>query len=631
MVDYGAGASQRYSRWWTVRGSDLHSIVNGLVNTIKTRNRRKRTLDLHHARIYSNGDVAGMGISNATALELLRGEDGRMRYQLCTAAVDTAMAVITSNKPVPYYLTDDGTWTEQRKAKKKAKLIAGQFIDLDIHAKAARCARDALVYGTGIMWGYVTPEGKVEVERGPICELHLDPFESAMGNPRSAFRRRMIPMETLVSHYPKAGLIRQSTGPTNEDWEDRHLQQDGTVEMVMVDEAWHLPSKPGAGDGRHVICTSHAVLVDEDWGYDWFPFADMRWKDRLSGWWGCGLVEEGKAAQLRINKLIKRVEKLQDLGANAWVFAGKNSGIQEHELTNAPMQVIPFNEASGPPTFYTHTATPPDLRQEIAYIRDEFFQQVGLSQAQLQGEKPKGLNSAVALRTAEDIGSRRHIDNVRQYERFFIRISDLLERMNDLAADKARDNGETYYVTSLETRGRSEVIRKVPWEDVQSDTPTTIRMFPVSMLGSTPAGKMESVQELVQGGYLSRPYALKLLDFPDLDAAMALELIDLDIVHWQLERIQDGEAGVTLLPEQNLELAFDESRKVILQSELMEASEEVLADLRRYRDQVKAAIQSMQPKAPPVQDMAAATGNLAPMGAPPEQGMVPTMAPQLAA
>jgi hypothetical protein len=281
------------------------------------------------------------------------------------------------------------------------------------------------------------------------------------------------------------------------------------------------------------------------------------------------------------------------------------------------------------PVFYKHEATPVDLRQEIAYIRDETFQQIGLSQAQMQGEKPKGLNSAVALRTAEDIGSRRHIDNVRQYERFFIEIAKLLERMNDMAAEEAEDDGNVYYVTSVETRGRSEVLRSVKWTDVQSDTPTTIRMFPVSMLGSTPAGKMESVQELVSGGYLSRPYALKLLDFPDLDAAMSLELVDLDIAHWQLERIQDGEAGVVPIPEQNFELAFEESRKVILQSELMEASDKVLNELRRFRGDVETLIKMAQPQ-PQVQDMAAQTGNVMPMGPPEQAGMVPQMAPMAA-
>lgn len=625
-------SADRYNRWWDCTRADAHRTVQGLVNTIKGRQSSKRKIDLLHAKIYANHDVAGTGMTAATAYELLRGEDGRMRYQLCTAIVDTAVAVITSNKPVPYYLTEGAEWTEQRKAKRKAKLIAGQFVDLDVHSLAQRCARDALVYGTGIMHGYVGDDGKVCVERVLPSEIVIDPYEAAAGLPRSMYRVRMVAKEQLASLYKgKAGAIRTSDGPTLQDWEDRHLKRDGTLDMVMVYEAWHLPSKPGADDGRRIMCTSHTTLVDEKWEHDWFPFAVMRWKDRLTGWWGCGLVEETKAAQLRINKLIKRVEKLQDLGSNVWAFVPKTSGIQEHEITNQPLQILPVNGGQeSMPVFYKHDATPPDLRSEIAYIRDETFNQVGLSQAQLQGEKPKGLQSAVAIRTAEDIGSRRHIENVRQYERFFIEIAKLLERLNDVAADEAEENGEIYYVTSLETRGRSEMIRAVKWTDVQSETPTTIRMFPVSALGSTPAGKMESVQELVQGGYLSRPYAMKLLDFPDLDAAMSLELVDIDLAQWQLERIQDGERGVLPLPQQNLEMAFEESRKVILQAELMEASDAVKRELRKYRDVVEKLIKkATQP--PPVQDGAMQVGMTAPMGAPEQAGQVPTMAPQLAA
>jgi len=606
VIDYSQG-TPKYERWWAADKRDVYKTVAGLVGVLKSRLSAKRKLDLNHARIYGNYDVAGMGHSAATAYEILRGDDGRMRFQLCTSAVDTALAILTANKPVPYYLTEGATWSDQRKAKKKARIVAGQLLDLDAYSIAQRCARDALVTGTGIMYGFVDEDGKVGMERVPPHEIIVDPAEASAGNVRTMTRERMMATEQLAALYPKHDIeIRESCGPTPNDWADRHLRADGTIDMVMVYEAWHLPTRKGSKDGRHILCTDRVTLVDEQWDNDWFPFADMRWKTRLTGWWGCGLVEETKAAQLRINRLIRHYERCQTLGSNVFVFMPKEAGIEDHEITNQPLQIIPYNSAGGAPTIYKSDATLQDLRADIGAITQETFMQVGISQSQLQGQKPAGVSSGRAIRLAEDIGSRRHVDNVRQYERFFVGIVKMVERLNDIAASK----NPSYSVVSLETRGRSEMLNVVEWKEVQTANQSTVRMFPVSSLGSTPAGKMESVQELVSGGYLSKPYALKLLDFPDLDSAMSLELVDLDLVHWQLDRIQDGEVGVMPLPIQNFEMAFEESRKVILQCEMMEADDSVKSEMMRFRKTIERMMKIAAPPPPP-QQMAPQSGGQA--------------------
>lgn len=618
MINYGP-SDEKTTRWWS-RKSDAHKCVTDLIGAIRARQTAKRKMDQLHAKIYGNYDVAGQGHLAATAYEILRGEDGRMRYLVSAPAVDTMMAILTSNKPVPYYLTEGATWTEQRRAKRKAKIVAGQMLDLGVYKIARNVTRDALVFGTGLAYGYVDDDNRVGIEKVQPCEVTVDHAEAMSGAPRSMFRTRLMPREQACLLWPKHdGAIRASSGPTQQDWEDRHMKQDTSVDMVLIHEAWHLESSRGAGDGRYVVCTDTVTLASEPWNRDWFPFAEMRWKDRLSGWWGCGLIEETKAAQLRCNKLVKRFEALQNM-TNAYVFVPQGSGVQEHEITNAPLQIIPYNPAAGAPQFFKFDASPQDLRAELGAITEDTFRQVGISMAQLQGEKPAGLKSAVAIRAAEDIGSRRHVDNIRQYEDFFVSMTQLLERLNDVAAE----NDPDYSVASLETRGRTEVMRRIKWTDVRTKSPSTVRMFPVSALGNTPAGKMESVQELVQGGYLNRNYALKLLDFPDLDSAMAMELVDIDLVHYHLDQIQDGERGVSPLPFMNLDLAWEETRKVRAHAELLEASETVKRDLERYWNEVKMLIEMAQPPAPPPAAMPPPMQ--APPGAPPPD-MAQAMAP----
>lgn len=116
-----------------------------------------------------------------------------------------------------------------------------------------------------------------------------------------------------------------------------------------------------------------------------------------------------------------------------------------------------------------------------------------------------------------------------------------------------------------------------------------MRVFPVSALPSTPQGKWSAVQEWIEAGFVSRPFAMQLMDFPDLDAVQRIELADLDYVQWQVERMLDGE-DVAPEPYQDLNLATDIVRKSLLQADMMGAEDNVLQRLRDYLDECKAML-----------------------------------------
>ena len=46
----------------------------------------------------------------------------------------------------------------------------------------------------------------------------------------------------------------------------------------------------------------------------------------------------------------------------------------------------------------------------------------------------------------------------------------------------------------------------------------SLQCYPISKLPSDPAGRLETIQELIQGGFVSQDVGNRLLDFPDLDA-----------------------------------------------------------------------------------------------------------------
>lgn len=636
--------TERVGRWWDADKGNAHLKCNQFVSLLGAKQTAHRLLDKNHLRIYGNFDPMGTGITAATALERLRGEDGRMRYQLCTAIVDSAVPLITSNKPLPYYLTEGASFTEQKKARKLTKAIQGQFWDLGVYEMAPKLAREGMVLGTAALFGYVDPDtGKPALERCLPGEILVDLSEGIAGDVRSVYRIRAISRDKLKATYTKkAKELDYSSTPTITDWKDFFLTADGTADLVIVIEAWHLRSGKDAKDGRHIICTNNATLFDEAWNEDEFPFVFLRWKDRLLGFWGLGLVEETKAAQLRINRLINHTERQQNIAAKVWVYVEEGSKVSPQQIIAAdkvPVQVLKY--AGQAPVIYQHQSVDPGLMQQIYAIRDEAMGQVGLTQTSMQGEKQAGITSGTALETMEDISSRRHMENIRQYERFFIEVARLIERLNDKASELAKADGKVYTVKAIENRGRQEFRREVAWKDLKLKSSAKPRVFPISALPSTPTGKLQYVQNWLQAGFISPMWAMKLFDFPDTDEAMSLELADLELVLQHMEALIEDEEDVdpdsprpdpTPTPMQDLELAVDLSRKFYVKVQGQGADPQSLSRVQKYYDQAKSLLEQAQAEtakkqAAMNQSAQAATMGPTAMVAPPMQGQQP---PQMA-
>lgn len=573
--------------WWKADKSKVYADVCPLVTHLRKTGRRDR--DVYHMRLYGNYDVAGQGVKIHAGWSLL---EGRTRYNLTASMVGTAASLVAASKPMPMYLTTDGDFSLQRKARQRTRVIEGQFWDTGVYDLDPKIFIDGAVVGTGALYGCIHPRtGKPYLERVLPLELVVDHTEAISGHPRSIYRVRLVAREVMEALYPKqASKIATAGGPSSDDYSDWFLNRDTTCDQVLVYEAWHLDSSGDAGDGRHVLCVDTVDLVDEEYSWDRFPFAFFRWEDRIAGFWGCGIAEQCADAQWRINKLIQRVERLQDLGSNAWVFARGPEGLQlkPSQMTNLPMQVVPIQ---GDVQVITHSATPPDLQEQIQLIRQEKMEELGISQNVVAGEKPQGVTSAVGQRAADDIRSRRHVQHTKRWEAFHMEAAKLLEWLNDQVAEK----DPSFTVRAVERRGRAEFLRETKWKEVDlgGENKSRMRVFPVSALPSTPQGKWSAVQEWIEAGFVSRPFAMQLMDFPDLDAVQRIELADLDYVQWQVERMLDGE-DVYPEPYQDLSLATDIVRKSLLQADMMGAEDNVLQRLRDYIEECKAMLTEAQ-------------------------------------
>lgn len=579
------GSAKTLARiWW--RSTEKHKDVFGVVHTIREQSRRRREEDRHHMRLYANLNVAGSGWTSLGSGGLLRGSDGRMRYNLCSSAVDTAVSIVAQQRPRPMFLTVEGDWSLQRQARQLTQVIEGQLHDLGMYEMGSDIAVNMGVDGTAFVFGYLDrsdPKAPTpKLERCLLGEWLVDHNEGIYREPRGIYRRRLIARDVLCELYPKFEKeIREAAGPSQEDFEDFWLSRRTTSDLVVVCEAWHLRSSKNSKDGRHVITVSSATLIDEEWKLDRFPVAVFRWQPRQLGYYGQGIVEQCRDAQWRINQLIRKRENLSDLGSNARLLVHGDSKVRVDQITNEPMKVIRWWGAA-PPEVDVTSAVPGDLQQEIEQIKTEKFQELGLSSMQLAGEKPAGLDSGKAIRAYEDVGSRRQQQPGRRYEDGFMDVCDLLLELNMQAAEINPD----YQVSSRKQVGRTTLLSSVKWREVAlPENKYRLQMWPTSSLPSTPAGKMAAVQEWVDGGWISRPFAQSLLDFPDIDSALRIELADLDAIMFQIEQILDGKKNVLPDGYMDLVMAADIARRSLLHARTLEAPAGVLLAMEDYIDE----------------------------------------------
>lgn len=589
-MDYGD--SQRADFWWDANKDVVGGEVIRMADSIVSQQRAQREDTRFYMDLCSNSNTAG----NDTYAMLTNGKrwgwDRKMRQNICAAGVDTASSLIAQNRTAPMYLTSLGDFSLSRKAEQRSRVLHSQFYDLGVYRVMPEAWRDGGETGTGHVFGCVR-NGRPYVERCLPNEVLVEDMDGRYRAPRSMYRVHFVAREQLKKLYPKRKSdIKQSGGPSNHDYIDFNLRTDTCVDRVRVIEAWHLPSAEGADDGRHVMCTDNCVLVDEGWTRERFPFARIAYMERRIGYYGQGLAERLAGSQIQLNELNDTIRDCQRLLSNAMLWQDENDDIAWEDMTNMPGQLI---KSRVPPQLLRWEATPGDLFRERQVIKEDAFEQEGLSSNMIAGEGGSpGVESGRAIRAEDDVRSRRHIDPTRRLENAYLDVTQLISDLNDECAELDPE----YVVTGRARFGRQTFLRTSKWKDLAlPDGDVRVSMFPMAALPTTVQGKFAAVDEWIQGGFVSRPQALDLMEFPDIDAWQQLENANLDLVRWQIERLLDLEEGQpSELPIENQDLPM--AAKLVNQAFLvayrMQAPAHVQLGFQTYLAHVKTQMDNVK-------------------------------------
>jgi hypothetical protein len=141
--------------------------------------------------------------------------------------------------------------------------------------------------------------------------------------------------------------------------------------------------------------------------------------------------------------------------------------------------------------------------------------------------------------------------------------------------------------------GGLEKVAELDWSEVEIDEDSfAIEIFPASGLPQDPSGRLSRVIELMNGGLIDKSSALKLLNFPDLDSEINLELSTLQATDAMVEEMLA--TGLPISPEPYMDLQTYMRRAASHLNVLTAKGEENASGMAAVRASIEATANMMR-------------------------------------
>lgn len=601
--------------WWNAEEGDVNKRVFAYVSEVE---RVQSDFFDRLVKIASLYDP-----SEGSALDG-RGVQSLVSENVIASNVDTVTAIIAATEVRARFMTDDGDWSTQRRAKHLEWYADALSKKLEAHTACVDAFKDAALKGTGLVKVYVDEFDVVRLERVIVDDIIVDQGEARVGPPRQMHQRMVVSAEALKGMFPgeeaetaiDAALKGGSGMNDRREWADyRPIETD---EVVCI-ESWRLPSgkrgSKGYRPGMRAITIDGFDLLVEKYHKTSYPFAVIRWCKRDKGWYGIGLGERLAGHQRATNKMNWQVDRTLDQNAVPTTYVSMADANIAVKTVNRLGSIAVTKSGQAPVT-----VIPPAVSGEV-YRRQEVikassFEESGVSRMAAQSMKPGGLDSGAALREYRDATTQRFALQEKAFERLYL---DAIW----LVLDCCKDLGASAPPVIRRSKFGA---RHIEWADVDMGE-VRVQIAAASNLAKTPAGRTQLALEWAQAGVVSLDEARRLMQHPDTERSMSLYTAAMEDIERCAEEILDGEI---LVPEpyQNLKMGLWRFQQIYLKACADGAPEDVKEGLRQWMTQA-AWIESQAAAAQPAPTGVMPAGPGAdpmgmpvdPMAAPPMPGM----------
>lgn len=583
------------NRWWLADEAQMPSAIMSQVGNIIQADRGRIDSYNTYGKLYGTWTPTfwnGYQLSSSGKPQAPMKD--RLTYNIIQSCIDTIVSMMVSNKPKPMFLTSAGDSRVQQRAKKLDAFCYGLYYENDLYKLAPKIFRDACVFGEGIVHCYAQ-DGQIKFERVLPYEILVDYLESHYGpeSTKSLHRIKNIDRTELAEMFP--------------DYRDQIALMAGTAhfisssqrsvaDTVTVVESWRLPvgSKPGV----HAITSADTILLKEDYTERFFPFAILRYNPRLYGFYSQGMAEQLVPTQVEINRTLISIQRSLYLGGTHKIFVKNGSKVIKSHFDNMIGTILEYAGDTAP-QYVVPQLVQPEIYAHLQTMKADGYQLPGVSQMQAISVKTPGVNSGRAMRTEQNINTQRQQTIQQAYESFFVDLSKIAVAV----ARKEYENGGSPIVKVPGKR----FIQTIKWKDVSlDDDQFVLQVYPVSKLPQDPEGRLQSIQEMMQGGLVSPEVGRRLLDYPDLDAEENLANATLDYLHKILDDIVDSGKYVGPEPDDDLVTAKKLVLEYIARGKLNNIAPDRLEMLRDFNKQIQELVNP--PQAAPPQPMGTPVG-----------------------
>jgi hypothetical protein len=522
------------SRWWDADEDEVHKRLVQVGKDLEKAQASRVSDGWRHYRLF-----AGMRPDMLTAFGALGfvsadksgpGRLPRFSFNVIQSVIETATNRVATNEIRPTAQTTGADWDLQERAELLTQFTDGIAYENDFRELAVDCAEDSMILGTGVEKSYLD-RGRVVTERIFPLEILVDDEDGLYGKPRQIVHRRQVPRDVLLAQFPKKEKVIRSA-PLAEN----NQRRKSVADVVMVWEAWHLPSGPDEKDGKWAICVENGDLDSGEWTRPTFPFRFLHWKKPKLGFWGHGIAEQLTGIQIEINRVVKFAQESLSAGGFK-VFLAVGSKVVKSHLNKEIGGMVEYVGAK--PDYVTPEVLSGQVMQWLLELYRKAYELVGISAMAAQAIKPAGLDSKPALRAYDDIQDSRFTRFGKRYETWHREVAEDWIELGREAHKQLTEGGDKkgFVVKTPGTDG----IAEIPWKDINLQREQFVfQIFAESALPKTPAARRQTIQEYMQANLMTPEEGRRELRMPDLKSATDLDDAPRNLVLYQIGKMRKG-------------------------------------------------------------------------------------------
>ena len=419
---------------------------------------------------------------------LEQGEEGdttpNPQLNIIASCIDTLHAKIAESKVRPFFTTINGTFKDIQTVKQTQHFFDIMFDEQGVNKTVSDAFRDACIFDTGVIY---IDEETATVRRALPFQVYVSPSEVNYKNiTKCYYEQKDFPITCL----PEKVLTK---------FKNKNLD---FVDFGIYYDTFNK-TKAYTANGSFVLA--------EEWDKQAIPFIFLHYKNPILSNVSISVVDMLINIQQEINILMAKIKDASQINPANTFFVPDGSSIKAQQLNNRVGNVITYKpQASGGVPVIT--STPAFIDGQYMSLLDSLIQKaydiIGVSQLSATSRKPTGLNSGIAIATAEDIEADRFETQLNQVIRAYVDIAKTCIKIFDKDA---------------EVLPSSKYRCSIKWSDVLREADNmNIQFSGADNLSKDPSTKLQQLQQLATAGVIPAARISQLMQIPDLEMGYSL-------------------------------------------------------------------------------------------------------------